>query len=418
MASLTAPPRATPLLRSPLAGQRPTMWAMQIGKRQIGPEAPVYVIAELGVNHDGSGARLVELVEAAAEAGADAVKFQLFRAELLMGLAARLAGYQAAAGERDPLGMLRRLELSAEAMGPAVRRARELGVHAIATVFSVELVDEAESLDLDAYKTASPDIVHRPLLKRLAGTGRPLIVSTGASTLEEVARAVGWLQAVPHGELPHPENMKVACSAGSLERPPHRLFRTARGRLALLQCVSCYPTRAEDAAIGGMVALAKIPGFEGPVGYSDHTVEVDTGAAAARLGACILEKHMTWCRSASGPDHGASLEPAEFRAYASLARDESVMRVWMGERAPAEHDRRWGAFEKHVLECERDVRRVSRQSVTAVRDLPAGHVLTREDMTFKRPGTGVEPWRLDEMLGRRLARSVSADMPLTDEDVA
>lgn len=360
---------------------------MQIASRQIARDAPVYIIAELGVNHDGSPERLLQMVDAAAEAGADAVKLQIFQADLLMSRASQLAGYQASAGETDPLAMLRRLELSVTETRPAVKRAHELGLHAIATIFSVELVDEAELAGFDAYKTASPDIINLPLLERLMATERPLVVSTGAATIEEVSRAVDWL-------------------------------RDARDRLALLQCVSCYPTPAEDAAIAGMLPLRQIAGFDGPVGYSDHTIEVDTGAAATRLGASLLEKHFTWSRQASGPDHAASLEPAEFRAYASLARDESHLRLWMGDKAVAETDRRFGPPEKRILACEEDVRHVSRQSVVSRRLLPAGHTLSRDDLTIKRPGVGIEPWRLNVIIGRRTAQQIEADTPLTEKDLA
>lgn len=368
---------------------------MRIGQRQIGPEAPVYVIAELGVNHDGSPARAMELVEAAAGAGADAIKLQLFRTDLLMSRAAKLAAYQKAAGESDPVAMLQRLELPVEAMAPLVKRAHDFGVHAIVTVFSSELVPAAEGLPWDAYKTASPDVVNRPLLEALSATGRPLIVSTGAADADEVARAVGQ-----HGWL-------APCA----------------GRLAVLQCVSCYPTRPADAAIGGMRALQGLGGFAGPAGYSDHTSEVDTGALAAELGACILEKHFTYSRRAAGPDHAASLEPAEFKAYADLARDASWLRLRLGGggdgrgRESLGTDPRVGPFEKRVLECERDVRSVSRQSLVARRALGRGDALQAEDLTVKRPGLGIAPWRLAETLGRRLARAVEADMPIMQADL-
>jgi N,N'-diacetyllegionaminate synthase len=358
---------------------------MRIGTRQIGGGAPVYVIAELGVNHDGSPARAMELVELAADAGADAIKLQYFRADLLMGRAARLAAYQKAAGENDPVEMLRRLELNSEDVRPLVKRARELGLGAIITVFNLELVGEADLLGWDAYKTASPDIVHRPLLEALAATGKPLVVSTGASTLDEVRRAAGWIGA-------------------------------AHDRLALLQCVSCYPARREDAAIRAMEPIAHATGL--PVGYSDHTRETDTGAVAANLGAVILEKHFTYDKRARGPDHAASLEPAEFRAYAALARDESALRSWTSARVPPKEDVRWGPPEKRILDCERDVRQVSRQSITAARELRAGEVLQRGDVCFKRPGSGLEPWRLEEVIGRGLARDVGVDTPLTAHDFA
>ncbi|MGD9689096.1 MAG: N-acetylneuraminate synthase family protein [Phycisphaerales bacterium] len=347
---------------------------MRIGTREIGPAHPPYIIAELGVNHDGSVDRALQLVDAAAGAGADAVKLQLFTADLLMSRAARLAAYQKAAGESDPVEMLRRLELSTDQMAPVVDRAHARGIHAIVTVFSVELVGAAERLPWDAYKTASPDIIHRPLLESLTATGKPLIVSTGASTMEEVTQAVNWL-------------------------------RPALDRLALLQCVSCYPTPADQAHIGAMNDLLHLTST---VGYSDHTREIETGEIAVRCGAVMLEKHFTHDRAADGPDHAASLEAKEFREYAQRARARAA------DRRPSSI----GDSSKVVLPIERDVRAVSRQSITTVRDLAAGHRLTRADLTFKRPGTGLAPFYLDEVLNRSLARPVEADLPLTDADLA
>lgn len=348
---------------------------MKIAGRQIGPDQPVYVIAEIGVNHDGDVHKALMLTQAAAEAGADAVKLQYFQTDRLMSRAARLAAYQKAAGESDPVAMLRRLELGLDEMGQVADRAHELGVHAIATIFSVELVEAATALPWDALKTASPDIIHRPLLDALAATGLPLILSTGASTIDEVRRAAEWLA-------------------------------FAHGRTAFLQCVSSYPTPPELAALGGIASVAAAVGAL--VGYSDHTPGVETGARAVAAGADILEKHLTYDRSAPGPDHRASLEPDEMAEYVRLAR-----------RAPR---RRWGGPAaadggKGVLEIERDVRLLSRQSVVAVRDLSAGHVLERNDVTFKRPGMGLEPWRIAEILGRPLAADVEADLPISSEAV-
>lgn len=342
---------------------------MKIGDRHIGDEHPPYVIAEIGVNHDGSAARALELTDAAADAGAHAVKLQLFRTDLLMSRAAKLAAYQAAAGETDALAMLRRLELSIGDMARVVERAHRRGIHAIVTVFSVGLMGEAETLAWDAYKSASPDIINRPLLEAMAGTGKPLIVSTGASTMEEVGRAAGWLEG-------------------------------ARGRLALLQCVSSYPAPA--GALDAIATLARETRL--PVGYSDHTPGVETGAEAVARGACLLEKHLTYDARAAGPDHAASLEPAAMERYVELAG-----RATRGCTLPA--------GEKRVLDCERDVREVSRQSLTTTRALPAGHVLAGEDLTIKRPGSGIGPWRVDEIVGRRLGRAVEGDMPLQIGDL-
>ena len=353
---------------------------MRIGHRQIGLNDPPYIIAEIGVNHDGSVERAADLIESAVIAGADAVKLQLFRADLLMSGASRLAAYQRSAGEEDPVSMLRRLELSIEELSRLVTIAHAAGAHAIVTVFSLELVEAASRLPWDAFKTASPDIVHRPLLEALAAKGRPLIVSTGASTADEVKRAVGWLR-----------------DAG------------VRDRLALLQCVSSYPVPPGQESLEGINALRGM--FEGPVGYSDHTTGVETGAMAVQRGATILEKHFTDDRSRVGPDHAASASPEAFAAYVRLTRG-----AW--KDGGVSRGLREAAGEKRVLECEQDVREASRQSIVTRRDLPAGHVVGREDVTFKRPGTGLQPWRVDEVVGRVMIRAVAGDRPLCEGDVA
>lgn len=346
---------------------------LHIGGRTIGPGLDPYIIAEIGVNHDGDVERALQLIDLAAGSGADAIKVQYFRADLLMSGAARLAGYQQAAGETDAFSMLRRLELDLSAMERVVQRAHRRGVHAIVTVFSVDLVQGVRALPWDAFKTASPDIIHRPLLEALAGDERPMIVSTGASTMDEVLRACEWL----HG---------------------------TRGRLALLQCVSSYPAPQE--ALEGIGALAAATDL--PVGYSDHTESVETGARAVEAGACVLERHITDDRDRTGPDHAASLDGAQFAEYVRLA-----CAARSPSRPPASP-----APGKGVLACERDVRRVSRQSIVTRRSMAAGHTISREDLTFKRPGSGLEPFRLGEVVGRRLARAVEADVPLTGNDLA
>lgn len=349
---------------------------MRIGTRQIGDGAPPYVIAELGVNHDGSVDRALELTDAAARAGAHAVKLQLFDADLLMSGASRLAAYQSAAGEHDPIEMLRRLQLGVADMEAVVERAHALGLHAIVTVFSVPLVPDAERLPWDAYKTASPDLVHRPLLDALAGTGRPLIVSTGAAEIGEVDRALKWLA-------------------------------PARERLAIMQCVSAYPTPQHRAELGGIAALADL--FGGPVGYSDHTPDLDTGGLAVAAGAALLEKHLTHDCAARGPDHAASLDPAGLERYVVLAQEPGLFAMDPRLDVPRV---------KRVLDEERDVRVLSRQSLVSSRDLQRGHRLRAGDVVVKRPGTGLEPWRLAEVIGRRLARAVEADRPLVEQDLA
>ena len=335
---------------------------MQLGDSLIAPGAPPYIIAELGVNHDGSVDRAVDLVHAAKRAGADAIKLQLFQTDLLLSRAAKLAAYQKNAGAEDPFDMLRRLELKIEDMRAVVDTASKLKVQAIVTVFSVELASAARSLNCVAFKTASPDVVNRPLIEALMSLEIPLLISAGAATLAEIAQTTCWLASHPH---------------------------------ILMQCVSAYPTPDQCASLAGRAAMLAINPQS--LGYSDHTTSVDTGAFAVASGACVLEKHLTYDRTASGPDHASSLDPDEFGEYVRLAhRAHSML----------------GPERKEVLDIEREVREVSRQSITATRALPAGHVVQRADVTIKRPGTGISPARHSEFLGRTLTKPVEADMPI------
>ena len=340
---------------------------MRIGDRHIGDRHEPYVIAEIGVNHDGSAQRAMELVDFARQAGADAVKLQFFEAHRLLSGASRLAEYQKRAGAGDPHEMLRRLELPIEALRRIAGCAAESGLHPIVTVFSDEMVEAALSVEWAAFKTASSDIINRPLLDALAATGRPMLISTGAATLNELRQAVQWL-----GDH---------C-------------------FALLQCVTAYPTPDESAHLAGMRALQAVASV--PVGYSDHTTSVDTGALAVAAGACILEKHITYDRKANGPDHAMSLEPAQFERYVRLARRAHAM---------------LGRSSKQVIPIEQEVRQASRQSIVATRTLKSGHVIARPDLTIKRPGTGIEPWRIDEVVGRRLRGTVEADSPIVESDL-
>jgi len=388
---------------------------MQIGERKIGVKHPPYIIAEIGVNHDGEVARALSLTDAAADAGADAVKLQFFETDRLMSKAAKLAAYQKNAGETDPIEMLKRLELTIDEMALVVDRAHERGIHAILTVFSTELVEIAETLTWDAYKTASPDIVNRPLLEALMATGKPMIVSTGASELDEVVRAVGWLDG-------------------------------AKDRLAVLQCVSSYP--APEMGLGGIQAIANATNL--PTGYSDHTTSHRTGNSAVCAGACLLEKHITDDRGRLGPDHEASLLTIQFMTYAEMSREAIVGREFYQQLVDSITESRSvnpdfsllesipddlyskaypivGAdniflagksiFEKRVLDCERDVRQVARQSVVSTRAIPEGTTITREMLTTKRPGTGILAYEIDTVVGRVASRAIEADVPIVQEDL-
>jgi N-acetylneuraminate synthase/N,N'-diacetyllegionaminate synthase len=335
--------------------------SLSIFGRQIGIEEPSLVIAEIGVNHDGSVARALELVEIAARGGADAVKLQIFRAQSLMHPSSSFAQYQKPQSrESGPAEMLRKYELSSGDVGRVVEKIRRHGMMPLATPFSTSDVATIAELNLPAVKIASPDLVNRPLLMRAAQLGNPLLISTGAANMQEVQEAVQWL-------------------------------REWGAAFVLLHCVSSYPTPDADANLCWIGELATR--FEVPVGYSDHTAEMLSGALAVAAGACVIEKHLTYDRSAAGPDHAASAAPAEFAEYVRLIRLASQLRGKSGKR---------------VLPAEADVRRVSRQSLVLCRALRAGESLRREDLIVQRPGTGIPAAMSEQMVGRKILRALEA----------
>jgi len=343
------------------------MAGVRVGSRPIDAEGPTYVIAEIGVNHDGCLDRALELVGAAADAGADAVKFQWFEAERLVGDPDAIADYQRRANVANQHEMLRRLELDREAMARLVEETHRRGLHAMVTVFSEALIPIAAEIPWDAWKTASPDLVHRPLLDRLAADGRPMFVSTGASDLAEVMRAHDWL---------------------------------GDASAVFLHCVSAYPTPESAAGLGAIGSIAGVTGR--PAGYSDHTGELTTGGLAVAAGAVVLEKHLTWNRDAEGPDHAASLDPAGFAGYVDFVR-RARSAIGDGMKRPDP--------------IESDVRRVARQSLRAARSLPSGTRLSATDIAVKRPGDGIEPWRFEEIVGRELRVALEPDAPINEGDL-
>ncbi|MFI4860807.1 MAG: N-acetylneuraminate synthase family protein [Phycisphaerales bacterium JB063] len=321
------------------------------------------------MNHDGDAGRAADLIHAAAQAGADAVKFQYFHPDRLLSNQAELAGYQRGSA-RSQHALLANLALSIEALASLSAAASKAGLGFVVTPFSPGDVEALAGLGLSAVKTASPDAVNTPLLEAVFSLGLPVLLSTGTCTLDEL---------VPAAKLLH-------------DHP-------ASG--AMLQCVSSYPTPPEHAGLNGMVVLAQR--FATPVGYSDHTPALHTGALATAAGAVVLEKHLTHDRDAPGPDHAASLDPEGLAQYIANVRDA---------------ERMLGPMAKSVDAIESDVRRVSRQSVCLLRDLPAGHVLLASDLTVKRPGTGVPASALQAVVGRTLTRAVASDDLLMPEDLA
>jgi len=344
------------------------MTNLRIGDRSIGRGAPVLIIAEIGVNHDGSVERALELVDLAADCGADAVKLQVFRAQTLLHRSCRLAAYQERSGaERDPAEMLRKYELSPDALRRISTHIRKRRLLPIATPFSPTDIPTLASLNLAAVKIASPDLVNRVLLQGAASLLLPFLVSTGAATLDEIDATVGWL-------------------------------RDWQTPFALLHCISSYPTEACDAHLSWIGDLHMRCGVH--VGYSDHTTDTTCGAFAVAAGARFVERHLTYDCRAPGPDHSASSDPDRFARYVELIRQAEAM---------------LGSPGKRVLSCEEDVRTVSRQSLILQRQVPARESICRDDLTVQRPGTGISAAEIDDVIGKRAVRDLPAGAMLSWE---
>ena len=328
-----------------------------------------FLIAEAGVNHNGDRPRAAAMVELAAEAGADAVKFQTFRAEALATASTAMAEYQqrnVGAG-RSQLDMLRELELPEEAHLMLRRRAEELGLLFFSTAFDDASIDFLASLDQPLWKIPSGEITNYPYLVRIAGMGRPTILSTGMATLAEVAQAVELLD--QHG----------------LERD----------RLCILHCNTEYPTPLKDVNLRAMEALGTA--FGCAYGYSDHTNGIIVSVAATARGASVIEKHFTLDKALPGPDHAASLSPDELRQWVSSVREAEVA---------------LGSAIKKPSASEAKNRQPARKTVVAARPIAKGEAFSETNLGVKRAGGGLSPMLWPSILGRPAGRDFDADEPI------
>jgi len=344
------------------------MTPISVAGRIIGPGQPCFIIAEAGVNHNGDLDLARQLIRVAAEAGADAVKFQTFRADALVTADAPKADYQTRltdSGESQ-YDMLRRLELSADAHRELMAYCRDHNVLFMSTPFDESGADFLAELGVTVFKIPSGEIINLPFLSHVARLGKPMIVSTGMSRLGEVETAV--------------ETIRQAGNAA----------------MVLLHCVSNYPADPADTNLRAMHTLATAFGL--PVGYSDHTLGIEVALAAVALGACVIEKHFTLDRTMPGPDHQASLEPSELAAMIRGIRTVEAA-LGSGYKVPAA--------------SEQNTAQVARRSLVAAQDIPAGTVLTESMIAIKRPGTGLPPAMRPYLVGRRARADIPAGSLIT-----
>ncbi len=326
------------------------------------------IIAEAGVNHNGSIELARKLVEKAKEAGVDYIKFQTFKASKLVTKAAKQAEYQQKniGKEGDSqYQMLKKLELSPEEHEVLIDYCRKLGIKFFSTAFDFDSIDYLHSLNLGLWKIPSGEVTNYPFLKRIAAYNETTILSTGMCDMEDVRAAVDALY-------------KNGLS---------------KENLILLHCNTEYPTPFEDVNLKAMDALRKEFGVE--VGYSDHTKGIEVPIAAVALGATVIEKHFTLDRNMEGPDHKASLEPDELKAMVSAIRNI--------EKAVG------GDGTKHVSESEKKNIAIARKSIVAACDIKAGEVFTEQNLTVKRPGNGISPMKWDEIIGKTAMRDFAED---------
>jgi len=339
------------------------MESIQVAGRGIGPGHRCFIIAEAGVNHNGDVAKACRLVEVAAEAGADAIKFQTFDPEAVTFQDAPKAPYQVATtgSQGSQLEMLRGLVLPRSAYPELVRRAHDHGLLFLSTPFDEASADFLEELGVPAFKIPSGEVTNCPFVAHVARKGRPLLISTGMCTLSEVQQVVETVK----------EN----------GAPP----------FALLHCVSAYPAEPSECNLKAMQTLREA--FHVPVGWSDHTLGGSVAIAAVALGANLIEKHVTLDRGLPGPDHQASLEPKELQSLVQALRQAELA---------------MGDGDKHPSPSERATAIAARKSLHLARSLPSGAVLQAADLVARRPGTGFPPAQLHSVVGRKLLVAVKA----------
>lgn len=339
-----------------------------------------FIIAEAGVNHNGSEDLALQLVEAAAKAGADAVKFQTFKAESLVAKGTVTAEYQKQqTGSNDQFGMLKKLEMSEDLHQKLIAHCEKNDIEFMSTPFDIEAAKFLQQHGMKRLKIPSGELTNLPFIRELAALNQLMILSTGMANLKEVKEAVTAIREV---------------------REQKKFVEPLEEVLTVLHCTSNYPTHNEDVNLKAMQTMASGLGL--PVGYSDHTEGTLVAVAAVAMGATIIEKHFTLDRSLSGPDHQASLEPEELELLVQQIRQVEAC---------------FGNGEKVARASELPVRDLVRRSVTLSIDKQAGEAIQAADLVLLRPGTGIPPKQLQQVIGKRLNSSLKSGTALSWQDL-
>lgn len=336
----------------------------------------VLIIAEAGVNHNGSMDIAKQLIDVAVEAGVDYVKFQTFKAEKLVSINAKKAEYQKMNMSDDKsdsqYDMLKKLELSVEDHYELINYCKQKNIRFLSTAFDLESVDLLNELGIDLFKIPSGEITNLPYLKKIGALNKKVIVSTGMCVMDEISEAV-----------------KVLVEAGTLKED-----------ISVLHCTTDYPTAMEDVNLNAMLSIQKQLHLS--VGYSDHTLGIEVPVAAVAMGATIIEKHFTLDKTLPGPDHKASLEPNELIAMVKAIRNVEVA---------------IGKFEKKPTENEIKNILIARKSIHLSKKLTKGTIILESDLIMKRPGDGISPMLIDQVIGKRVNTDFDVEHKLSWENI-
>lgn len=343
------------------------MKKIEIGNKLVGEGEPTFIIAEAGSNHDQKLEQAKKLIDVAASAGVDAIKFQIFQADTIVAKTSLKAEYMERVSEKESTyDIFKRIELPREWLPELAECAKKRDIIFLCSTFDEEGVDLLDDIGVPAFKIASGEITNLPLLKYTAEKGKTMIVSTGASTMGEIEEAVSAIKA------------------------------TGNESIILLHCVSNYPAAIEDTNLKCMATIQHA--FQLPIGYSDHTLGIVAPLAAVALGAVVIEKHFTLSKKLSGPDHFYALEPHELKTMV-----ENIRTV----------EKSIGSSTKQLAKAELESRKLGRRSIFAKRDIPAGTTFTKEMLVVLRPDIGLEPKFIDVVVGRKARTNIKQYEPIT-----
>lgn len=353
---------------------------IKIGSKNISYQSPVFITAEAGVNHNGRLDLALKLVDAAVKAGADAIKFQTFKAEQVVTKEGEMAEYQKRNLGRteSQMEMLKKLELKEEFYKPIIQRCEERNIIFLSTPHgSFEAVDFLQELGVPAFKFGSGDLNNLPVLQYAAKFKKPVILSTGMATIKEVKEAIDCIR------------------------------QAGNSKIIVLHCTTNYPCPFNEVNLRAMQTMMKE--LDVLVGYSDHALGTEVPIMAAKLGACIIEKHLTLDRTMFGPDHRASAEPHELNEIINRIKRKAIENIRNAEVI-------LGSAEKRPSKSEISMIKAVRKSIVSLRDIKKGEIFSKDNVGIKRPGSGLEPKNYFTLLGKKAKKDIEADKLIKKSD--